>query len=67
MTTTNEGLTAHYGGTYFARYAKHKELIECGDKFKFLKFINPAQRVLDFGCGSGELLKSLDCAERIGA
>jgi SAM-dependent methyltransferase len=66
MTATDGKVIGHYDEQYFTRYSKHKELIECGNKFKFAKFINPAHRVLDFGCGSGELLKSLNCAERIG-
>ena len=33
---------------------------------KFNKEIKPTDRVLDFGCGGGYLLKQIPCAERIG-
>lgn len=36
------------------------------NQFKFAGFINPDDRVLDFGCGGGFLLSQLDCAERAG-
>lgn len=33
---------------------------------KFLRYIKPTDRILDFGCGNGSLLKSLKCTHRIG-
>lgn len=33
---------------------------------KFARFVRPGDTVLDFGCGGGTLLRSLECARRIG-
>src|SRR5579872_241304 len=33
---------------------------------KFEQYVRPEDRVLDFGCGGGYLLKALNCAHKIG-
>lgn len=33
---------------------------------KFVEFIEPGDRVIDFGCGGGFLMSNLRCAEKIG-
>ncbi len=52
-----------YFGSGQSRYGILNGQIEA---HKFCCFIRPADIVLDFGCGSGGLLQSLECARRIG-
>jgi 2-polyprenyl-3-methyl-5-hydroxy-6-metoxy-1,4-benzoquinol methylase len=33
---------------------------------KFERYVRPGDRVLDFGCGGGYLLKALNCAHKVG-
>jgi SAM-dependent methyltransferase len=57
----------HYSIDYFEKY--QKKIGEFGgkaNKFKFDKYININDIVLDFGCGGGFLLQNLNCKEKIG-
>ena len=57
----------YYDKEYFDLY--QKEIGEFGgmaNLFKFKKYINDNDTVLDFGCGGGFVLKNLNCKEKIG-
>jgi SAM-dependent methyltransferase len=57
----------YYENNYFENY--QKKIGEFGGKanlFKFNKYINTSDTVLDFGCGGGFLLKLIDCKSKIG-
>jgi SAM-dependent methyltransferase len=65
------GASTHYlgqsGVDYFA--FQHQGGLLRGQlnaRTKFARFIRPSDVVLDFGCGGGTLLRSLECARRIG-
>jgi SAM-dependent methyltransferase len=69
MTAINS-LSQHYTGeagkAYFAfqnEGGDHRGRINAR---KFRPYIKPTDTVLDFGCGNGSLLRSLQCAQRIG-
>jgi SAM-dependent methyltransferase len=64
------GTSDHYieakGEAYFAsqnRGAAHEALLTV---WKFQPHVSPGDRVLDFGCAGGWILRALDCSERIG-
>ena len=57
----------YYDKAYFDSY--QKEIGEFGgmaNLFKFSKYINASDTVLDFGCGGGFLLKNIKCEKKIG-
>jgi SAM-dependent methyltransferase len=56
----------HYNADYFAWQAEIGRFIAKTNKVQFAPFIRPTDKVLDFGCAGGWLLKELDCAERRG-
>jgi SAM-dependent methyltransferase len=56
----------HYDADYFASQAKDGILTGQAELFKFEPCIKPTDRVLDFGCGGGFLLKVVTAAEKIG-
>ncbi len=51
--------TDYYDGSYFEKQSAGGDLQGELNKFKFAKFIKSSDSVLDFGCGSGALLRSL--------
>lgn len=56
----------HYSTNYFD-YQKRIGIV--GGKInvgKFLEYIEPTDKVLDFGCGGGYLLENLNCKVKIG-
>lgn len=60
-----------YTGTAGSEYFAHIQKSSAPDAQKyaarvFLPYVSPSMRVLDFGCGNGEILSSLPCAEKIG-
>lgn len=63
-------VSAHYQGKRGERYANtvqcNRALAGILNRDKFAEYVRPSDTVLDFGCSSGELLVSLDVAERIG-
>lgn len=57
----------YYQEDYFENY--QKRIGDFGGKanlFKFEKFINSNDVVLDFGCGGGFLLKNINCFNKVG-
>lgn len=70
ITPDQEMVSPHYQGERGARYARtvqrQRSLAGVLNREKFAGFVRPEDTVLDFGCSSGELLASLDVAERIG-
>lgn len=61
-----ERVSAHYDDSYFDRQINIGQFGAWANRSKFERCIKPTDTVLDFGCGSGLLLKGLDCARRIG-
>lgn len=59
-------VSAHYDDSYFARQIDIGQFGAWANQSKFSKSIKRSDVVLDFGCGSGLLLKGLDCAGRVG-
>lgn len=64
------GQSAHYkhdaGRAYFAYQNELGALAGRLLAFTFQQHISKDDRVLDFGCGGGWLLRALDCGEKIG-
>lgn len=56
----------HYDQKYFAWQKKTGVLGPILDNWKFTPHIKPEDTVLDFGCGGGFMLQSLNCAHRYG-
>lgn len=54
------------GEEYFTRQARLGALNGQIEAHKFRHLIRPIDTVVDFGCGSGHLLRALDCSRRIG-
>lgn len=57
---------SHYDSSYFAWQCSRGELSASLDRWKFEPFIGKDDVVLDFGCGGGYMLASLDCKDRYG-
>ena len=56
----------NYNKAYFNWYQKIGLFVGKINNSKFEKFIFPNDKVLDFGCGAGYLLKTLNCKEKHG-
>lgn len=63
---TNAGETSYYDSNYFEWQRQMGEFGGIVELFKFQPHIKPTDRVIDFGCGGGYLLKNLQCAEKLG-
>jgi len=61
-----EVVNAHYDAAYFEWQRSGGLLSASLDRWKFVPFIGKDDVVLDFGCGGGYLLDSLDCKARYG-
>jgi SAM-dependent methyltransferase len=59
-------ISAHYDAEYFRWYSSIGEFGSWANQTKFLKYISDDSRVLDFGCGTGSLLKNIKCSKRVG-
>lgn len=70
VSADEDAISAHYLGERGKRYAssvqRDRALAGVLNREKFAEFVSPSDTVLDFGCSSGELLLSLEAAERIG-
>jgi SAM-dependent methyltransferase len=58
--------TEFYNEIYFKRYLGQPSILGPANLFKFSDFITPQSNVLDFGCGPGLLLHTIDAADKIG-
>lgn len=59
-------MESHYNSDYFEWQKNTAQHNTHFLKKRFSKFISKNSSVLDFGCGGGFLLNSLDCQEKIG-
>lgn len=59
-------VVAYYDETYFAYQQRSGEFGGWALAPLYAPYIKATDRVIDFGCGGGYLLKSLECGERIG-
>ena len=70
MRSDHDPVSAHYQGERGEHYAqtvqRNRALAGVLNREKFAEFVRRGDTVLDFGCSSGELLLSLDAAERVG-
>jgi len=63
------GASTHYQSEKGLDYLAYQSQFAAGAVLKTRKFaphISSQDRVLDFGCGGGWILRQLDCAERLG-
>lgn len=56
----------YYDQDYFDWQKKIGELSAKANTYKYNSYINPTDKVIDFGSGGGFLLKNLVCSEKIG-
>jgi SAM-dependent methyltransferase len=56
----------HYDASYLAWQRSGEVLAASLDRWKFVPFVREDDVVLDFGCGCGSLLASLNCKARYG-
>ena len=56
----------YYGTKYFNWQSKIGEFGGWANLSKFIGYIKPSDRVIDFGCGGGYLLKNITCSKKIG-
>lgn len=56
----------HYGEEYFHWQSEIGRFGGWANLTKFSRFISPAKKVLDFGCGGGYLLANIDCRAKLG-
>ena len=63
----NEATTkSFYDESYFAWQKDVGAFGGLSNKIKFQEFISENDKVIDFGCGGGFLLRNLNCKERLG-
>ena len=56
----------HYDANYFKRQSSPGNLLGSLNAEKFSSFIKPTDAILDFGCGGGFLLSSLNAERKLG-
>jgi SAM-dependent methyltransferase len=56
----------YYDSQYFNWQKKTGSFGAKAEVFKFKEYIKPQDKVIDFGCGGGFLLKVLNCSEKLG-
>jgi SAM-dependent methyltransferase len=59
-------ISAHYDEKYFTWQAPLGEFGGWANLSKFAGYVTARSRVLDFGCGGGDLLKNMDVAKKVG-
>lgn len=66
ITTSSENPAGYYDSRYFAWQAPRGEFGGWANLIKFEDYIKPDDKVIDYGCGGGYLLKQLRCGDRLG-
>ncbi|HAG85411.1 MAG TPA: hypothetical protein DCL61_30760 [Cyanobacteria bacterium UBA12227] len=61
-----ETISEHYDEKYFAWQAPMGEFGGWANLTKFNDYISERDHVLDFGCGGGYLLKTIQCQKKVG-
>lgn len=61
-----QGTVGYYDDKYFTWQAPLGEFGGWANLIKFRDYIKPDDKVIDYGCGGGYLLKQLTCKERLG-
>jgi SAM-dependent methyltransferase len=59
-------LHLNYDEAYYTLKESEYDFAGRADRLKFLPYIHPDDRVLDFGCGGGAILSRLDCRDKLG-
>lgn len=59
-------VSRHYADKYFNWQSSIGEFGGWANQSKFTEYISDNDRVLDFGCGGGYLLKNIKCAKKVG-
>jgi len=60
-------ISSFYDERYFSsKLTPFGDLQARANLFKFLPFIHPTDNLIDFGCGSGNLLAALNAKNKIG-
>ena len=59
-------ISNHYDDKYFDWQASIGEFGGWANQSKFAEYISSDNRVLDFGCGGGFLLKRMQCSKKVG-
>jgi SAM-dependent methyltransferase len=59
-------ISTHYDKDYFDWQASIGEFGGWANQTKFIEHISNTSKVLDFGCGGGFLLKSINCGKKVG-
>jgi SAM-dependent methyltransferase len=62
----SELVSKHYDKKYFDWQSSIGEFGGWANQSKFIKYISNNSKVLDFGCGGGFLLRSLNCEKKVG-
>lgn len=62
----NDNINQHYNAGYFKWQSTVGGFGGWANLPKFLPYVNSTDRVIDFGCGGGFLLKNLPCQDKIG-
>jgi SAM-dependent methyltransferase len=60
------GASNHYDESYFDWQKEIGDFGAWANRYKFVDYIKTTDRILDFGCGGGDLLANITCAKKFG-